>query len=39
MIAVLVSYSLANGFSLSIYDMILNVKDLPYLPTVAVSHS
>lgn len=32
LVAVLVAYSISGGLSLSIYDVILNIKGLPYLP-------
>lgn len=36
LVAVLIAYSLSNGLCQSIYDVILNVKGLPYLPSMAV---
>jgi H+/Cl- antiporter ClcA len=35
LVAVLISYSLASGLALSIYDLILRLKGLPYLPSIS----
>lgn len=37
MVGVLISFAVSNGFSMSIYDVLLEMKGLPYLPALKPS--
>ena len=34
LLAVLLSYAISNSLAMSIFDVILDMKDLPYLPSL-----
>lgn len=38
LIGVLTSYIVANSFSMSIFDVIIEIKNLPFLPALASVH-
>lgn len=38
MVGVLIAFALGNGLSMSIYDVLLDLKGLPYLPALKPYH-